>query len=159
MRVINFQIENCGIHFSDYFQGVDVRDWDAVFVGIGNDFAEALESALEQAADSGYEVPLTEEEQETLVAEDNSATVAEYQEYYEDENQEDDEDNILDVETPWLHVAVYVEVDKEIEDLLAKISRLEAEVERLKQERKTEVQQAYLAGMQSARMEEELFEN
>jgi hypothetical protein len=54
--VKDFDIDDRGIDNSQYFQGASARDYDAVFIGIGNNAHEALDDALEQAAMEGWEV-------------------------------------------------------------------------------------------------------
>jgi len=48
----DYNIEDCGIDHEQYFQGVGTAytEWDSVFVGIGETLREAIEDALEMAA-------------------------------------------------------------------------------------------------------------
>lgn len=52
MQVKDFKVEIHGIDHHQYYQGASATytDYDEVFVGVGSDFSEALEDALENAA-------------------------------------------------------------------------------------------------------------
>ena len=51
---MRFEIRDLGVEHEQYFQGVGVAftDWDAVYVGNGPTLREAIEDALEGAAQS-----------------------------------------------------------------------------------------------------------
>ena len=57
-RIASYEVVDHGIENSQYFQGCGVcfTSYTDVVTGIGNDFAEALEDALESAAQNGVDV-------------------------------------------------------------------------------------------------------
>lgn len=55
-QVTDFTIEDYGIEWPDYFTGVSAMGWDDAVTGVGNDFSEALDDALDQLAQSDYEI-------------------------------------------------------------------------------------------------------
>ena len=57
-KIKEYSIEFKGIEYPDYFQGVGVSgtDWDNVYVGVGDTYAEAYDDAVENCAQSDYSV-------------------------------------------------------------------------------------------------------
>ena len=55
---LEYELEDIGIDNSQYFsgRGTAYTDWQAVFVGIGDNPAESIGDALDQAAESGWDV-------------------------------------------------------------------------------------------------------
>jgi len=51
-----YEIVDVGIKHAHYFRGVSAKNWDAVYIGIGDNPAQALEHALSQAVEEGWNV-------------------------------------------------------------------------------------------------------
>ncbi len=58
--VVEYELEDIGIDNCQYFQGRGLfgnhRQWEAVFTGVGDNPAESIDDALDQAAMSGWDV-------------------------------------------------------------------------------------------------------
>lgn len=83
VKIVKYEWEYIGIEHSQYFvgRGTAYTDWDAVFVGIGDDCMEAMSDALEGAAQSGYDV----DKVDTSVV--DMSEVVEYDEDYDGDNE------------------------------------------------------------------------
>jgi len=84
-KVTDYELLDCGIEHSQYFQGVGTAfsKFDYAYVGVGDDYGEAINDALEQAACSGHEVPITDEELQADIDATNDVSCSD--EEYHDE--------------------------------------------------------------------------
>jgi hypothetical protein len=57
-KIWKYAVEDYGVDSSSYWTGVSVygTDWDAVYVGVGDNYADAFEDAVEEIAQQGYDV-------------------------------------------------------------------------------------------------------
>lgn len=122
-KIVEWKVEDLGIEHSSYFQGAGTAytKWDMVFVGIGDDYFEALDDALEQAAmslsleDSDNILETIEKEEHASITEQqvSDASVSTYQDELVAEG-EIDEDDLGESEL-FYHVAVYVKLSDDSE--------------------------------------------
>jgi hypothetical protein len=150
-KIEEFEVEDIGVEGSSYFQGRGTSHsrWDAVFVGIGMSFNEAVDDALEMAAMSGYDI--TPEIEKEARSEDPRADVDMVDEQLRDhlgleEGEEIPEDADVSDEL-YYHVALYVKGQPSISasqrilvaapEAKTKVSEATSKVlERLREERK-----------------------
>ena len=97
-KVIGYEVEDCGIEHVQYFQGLGTAftDWDAVFVGVGENFAEALDDAIEQVC-SAHDWTVTGEQVAQMQAEGSDDEVG-------------DSDYPCDMDEIFYHVGIYVKL-------------------------------------------------
>lgn len=91
---VAFEIVDHGIESSQYFQGCGTTftDYTDVATGIGDDFKEALDDALESLAQAGWNVDIVVPD-EDMGRDGDSVSGRQEQEYEQEKGWKDDEDD------------------------------------------------------------------
>ena len=112
-QIDEWELEDIGIEHPQYFQGRGVADqdfFDAVFVGVGEDYNDALSDALESLAqsedvDSATLDEIEKAEEISQSKADKNSVDAYNRKHREDYGMEDEDDEGSDAQ---YHVALYI---------------------------------------------------
>ena len=115
--VTQWEVEDCGVQSSDYFQGrgTSGTEWEDVAVGIGVSPREAFSDALESLSQSGWDFSNADMEKDRSKLSDKTPDEL-------DDGGDEDSDN-----NSFCHVAVYVtdkKADGDEDDLIYDLERL-----------------------------------
>lgn len=97
IKTTDYDITDYGIESASYFQGhgVSFTKYKYCSLGCGDTYAGALEDALEQAACSGYDITLTEEDEPKQFKGKGPSASKQHEEYCEKEDHSDCGDSEL----------------------------------------------------------------
>lgn len=78
-QVVSWSVEDTGIENSQFHQGYGVAytQWDAVFMGAGDNFEEAFEDAIGNCSSAGYDLEIPQDEFDKEVESSGSKAVSE----------------------------------------------------------------------------------